>query len=109
MSDFPRLNYMLDDSSCESLAGYEPVRATNGKLYVRRMFTSDERNFSLSFLLNSAGISSLRTHYTGHKDASFAFFWPGDNTTYTVSYVSPPQESRIGPGHWRVRVQLMER
>lgn len=109
MSDFPRLKYMLDDSSCEPLSGHETVRATNGALHVRRLFSSDKRNWILSFLLDNTDLSTLMTHYGANKDASFNFYWPGDAQTYSVSYSAAPQPSRVGPLHSRVRVTLMER
>lgn len=109
MSDFPRLQYMLDDSTCEPLSGHEPVRATNGSLRMRRLFTGDKRNWSLSFVLDDTAFATLTAHYAANKDGQFLFYWPGDRQSYTVSYVSAPSEARVGPMHSRVRVELMER
>lgn len=109
MSDFPRLKYLLDDSTVEQLSGHEPVRATNGALRVRRLFSGDKRNWSLSGLLENGELDALMAHYGANKDAQFNFYWPADRQTYTASYVAAPQPARIGPMHSRVRVQLMER
>jgi len=109
VSDFPRLKYMLDDSTVDPLSGHEATRATNGALRLRRLFTGDKRNWSLSYLLEDADFDSLMAHYAANKDGQFNFYWPGDRQTYTASYVAAPQPSRIGPMHSRVRVQLMER
>lgn len=109
MSDFPRLRYLLDESTCDPLSGHEPVRATNGGLHVRRLFSSDKKNWSLVYLLENDALDTLDSHYGSHKDAQFSFYWPGDRQTYTVSYAAAPQPARLGPLHSRVRVQLMER
>ena len=109
MSDFPSLRYMTDESICEQQSGHEPVRATNGALHVRRMFTGEKRTFQLVFVVDAANRAALASHYSDNRDASFSFFWPDDRQTYTVSYSTAPQYAPMGPMMTRARVTLMER
>jgi len=107
VSAYPRLP-TLRESECEVLSGHEPVRATNGALHMRRMFTGEKRNFSLAHVLTAAQRAELQAHYAAHRDSSFAFTWGEDGQTYTVSYAAAPAYSRLGPLYSRARVMLME-
>ena len=107
MSDYPRV-HMLSDSTCEVLGGHEPVRATNGALHLRRMFTSEKRNLLIMHILTPAERSALAAHYAANKDLSFAFYWPTDNATYTVVYAAAPRYSRAGTRFSQANVSLME-
>jgi hypothetical protein len=108
VSDYPRLP-TLRESEAEVLSGHEPVRATNGALHMRRMFSGEKRNFSLAHVLTPAQRADLEAHYAAHKDASFSFTWAEDGQAYTVSYGAAPQFGKAGVSFSRARVQLMER
>jgi hypothetical protein len=109
VSDFPRLQYMLDDSTCETQSGHDFVRATNGALHVRRYFNDEKRMWLLSFFLSATSREDLQDHYDDNKDGQFDFYWPGDDATYTASYIAAPEYAKAGPQYVRARVQLMER
>lgn len=108
MSDYPRLP-MLRDSSAEVLSGHEPVRATNGALHMRRMFSAEKRDFVLLHILTADNRAALEAHYTANKDAQFTLYWPETGQNYTVSYAAAPQYDKAGMRYSRARVTLMER
>jgi len=108
VSDYPRLP-ILRESTCETLSGHEPARATNGALHMRRLFTGEKRNFNLAHVLTADHRAALAAHYAAHKDAAFNFTWPEDGQVYSVSYGAAPQFDKAGVAFSRARVTLMER
>jgi hypothetical protein len=106
MAAYPSLP-LTTNSEPRRLDGYEPVRATNGLLKMRKMFNADKFEFDLEHELTASQKTSLESHYAGDKTNSFSFTWPG-GSTYTVKYMMSPQY-RDMPGGWFVaRVKLGE-
>ena len=104
--DYPKLP-LLATSVPQRESGIVPVRATNGKLMVRRFYSADKLNFDLSHWLLDAEYTALEAHYQAHKTLSFSFFWPELGQTYTCVYASAPLPTK-SDGRWMVSVRLME-
>lgn len=90
MSTYPRF-FTLSDSTQVAASGVEPLRATNGALKVRRMWSGDKKTFELGHLLTATEKETLDAFYAAEKDADVSYISPWDGTTYTVRFVAPPQ------------------
>lgn len=106
MAAYPTLNTQ-ETSRIDVEAGYEPVRATNGSLKVRRMFSADKASFTLDHDLTSAQKSTLDSFYASNKDLDVTYTWPGTGASYTVRFVAAPQYV-WHPWGFRARVMLVE-
>ncbi len=98
---------LLNTSTAERDAGFEPVRATNGVLKVRRAFSAEKTSFNLEHVLTDAQRSTLEAAYVANRTANLTFTWPLDGVAYTVRFAAAPVYSRNGPW-WRARVRLEE-
>lgn len=93
----PYPNYMmLEDSEGTKEAGIEAVRATNGLLRVRKLFSADKMDFVVVHMLTRAERDALQAFYVANVASEFAFVWPGDGATYTCRFSAAPQFSRRG-------------
>lgn len=98
---------ILEDSEAAVGAGIEAVRATNGLLRVRRLYSSDKTDFTVVHMLTRAERDALLAHYAANVAAEFGFVWPGDGATYTCRYAAAPQFSRRGL-YYRATVRLAQ-
>lgn len=104
--DYPKLA-LLSASTPQREHGIVPVRATNGKLMVRRFYSADKMNFDLQHWLLDTEYVTLEAHYQAHKTLSFNFYWPEMGQTYVCVYASAPLPTRAD-GRVLVSVRLME-
>lgn len=104
----PALSAPQRTSSTVRSGGQNAVRATNGALKMRRMFTTEKLEFTIDYWLTSAQKTALENFYTTNRDASNTIVWAEDGVTYTVLFVAPPQYVLMPGGWWQARVRLME-
>jgi hypothetical protein len=106
MSAYPGFK-TLSDSTALPESGVEPVRATNGSLRVRRLWSADKISFDIGHVLAAGDKATLDAFYAANKDADVSYTWPKTGATHTVRFVAPP---RYTPRThvWEVRVRLME-
>lgn len=108
MAAYPTLT-LLNSSTPRRDAGLQPRRASNGRLRMRRLYTTEKMEFDLTHWLTSAERDQLEAHYQANKDASFAFTWPTDGVMRTCMYGSAPLVTEGGGAtKWLVSVKLME-
>lgn len=107
MAAYPSLNVTVN-SRQEISDGRQVVRATNGALKVRRLYSSDKSTFSLEHELTSAQVTTLKSFYTTNADLNVDFTWAGDGTTYTVRFVRPPVYTLMPGGWYTVSVSLAQ-
>ncbi len=106
MATYPSFGVQIN-SSVKVEEGYEPVRATNGSLKIRRMFASPKRTFDIEHWLDSSEKSTLDTFYSTNKGLNVTLVWAGDGQSYTVRFVDAPQYT-WQPWGFVTRVRLME-
>lgn len=108
MAAYPTLT-LLNSSTPRRDAGLQPRRASNGRLRMRRLYTTEKMEFDLTHWLTTAERDQLEAHYQANKDGSFAFTWSLDGVTRTCMYGSAPLYTE-GPGtfRWLAAVKLME-
>ena len=106
MAAYPTLPTNLE-SAAEPIDSRILVRATNGALKMRQMHSSEKLRFVLKHDLSSAQKSSLDSHYTNNKSASFAYTWPG-GSSYTVMYAARPSYTVFPSGYAVASVVLEE-
>jgi hypothetical protein len=95
------------NSKASSDDGRIHVRATNGALKVREMFTAIKRTFNVEHYLTVADKQTLDSFYSTDKNNDVSFKWV-DGVTYTVRFIGPPQYFDQVGGWYRANVTLGE-
>jgi hypothetical protein len=95
------------NSTAERAGGFEPVRATNGLLKVRRLYSTEKTIFRLEHILNDTQKNTLETAYTTNRTLNLTFTWPLDGVSYTVRFADAPQYRKQGP-IWFANVTIMQ-
>lgn len=98
---------MLRSSRADREGGFDPVRATNGVLKVRRLYSAEKMVFRVEHILTAAQRTTLEAAYTANRTANLSFVWPVDGQTYTVRFGAAPQYTTNGPW-WFATVVLHE-
>jgi hypothetical protein len=88
---------LLKTSTAERDGGFEPVRATNGVLKVRRLFSTEKTTFRLEHILTAAQWTTLWNAYTANRTANVTLTWPVDGLSYTCRFAQAPQRRTDGP------------
>ena len=108
MATYP--NYLiLDTSDVTPVDGYEPRRASNGALKVRKLSAGEKREFTVDHLLSKTERDALEAFFQANKLLDVTLAWPGEAAAATVRFVAAPKYS--GPSGTRmyaVRVRLAE-
>ena len=107
MAAYPTFNHQRSGPGPARSDGQEAVRATNGGLKVRRLYSATKSDFTIDHWLTSAEKTTLDSFYTTNRDLDVTYTSPEDSTAYTVRFVAPPQYIRM-PGWYQARVRLME-
>lgn len=98
---------LLKSSTAERDGGFEPVRATNGALKVRRSYSTEKTTFRLEHILTDAQKTTLENAYLANRTLNCTLAWPVDGLNYTVRFAGPPQYRKDGPW-WFASVTVME-
>lgn len=94
---YPNLPIMRDGTSAERQGGIDPVRATNGTLKVRRLYSADKIHFTIVHWLSDEQLSTLQAAYTAFKNSTVTLTWPEDGQNYVCVFAAAPQyEKRTG-------------
>jgi hypothetical protein len=105
---YPTTIPIMAESRATREGGFVPVRATNGLLKVRRLWSAEKWSFDLVHWLSSAQRTTLETAYAANRTNNVTLTWPADGSTYTCRFASAPSyEWRTG-GFWVARVRLEE-
>lgn len=104
---YPTTLPIMADSTADREGGFEPVRATNGLLKIRRLYSAEKTTFRLVHWLSDAQKATLETAYSTYKTANLTLVWPGDGASYTVRFGAAPQYEKR-PGYHLARVLLLE-
>lgn len=104
MSDYPALTLENGDSALSSASSRVPNDGQvldygdDGVARVRVLYQATQWVFELDYpALTATQVSDLLAHYAAHRLASFGFTWPGDQSSYTCQYLTPPRP-RESPG-----------
>lgn len=107
MATYPNFQYTTG-LSVQRSDGRINVRASNGALKSRLLYSQEKRTFDIMHELSRAQRSALDTFYNTNRDLNVTYVPPGETTSYTVRFAAPPQY-QAGVGEWcSVRVQLIE-
>jgi len=107
MATYPTLPWMRDGTKIDRQGGFEPVRASNGALKVRRLYSGEPHDFDIEHWLSDAQKSTLESFYGTNKLLDVTLTNPEDGASYTVRFAAAPVYE-WHPGYWRTRVRLME-
>lgn len=106
MSAYPTF-FTLRDSTLVTDSGVEPVRATNGALRTRRLWTVDKASIEIGHLLTVTERNTLEAFYAAEKDNNVTYTWPKTGAAYTVRFAAPPRYIPRG-NRFEARVRLLE-
>lgn len=106
MANYPGF-LTLADSTATPDSGIQPVRATNGALKLRRMWSADKTDFDIGHVLSASEKSTLDAFYAANKDLDVTYRWPATGATSVVRFLGPPRYRPVGV-HFEVRVRLLE-
>lgn len=87
--------------------GFDAVRATNGLLKVRRLYSAEKMTFRLIHWLSDAQKVTLETTYQSFKTSNLTLAWPEDGASYTVRFGAAPLHVKQA-GYWESTVLLLE-
>lgn len=107
MAAYPTMSHQRSGPGPARSDGQDAVRATNGGLKVRRLYSATKSDFIIDHWLTDAQKTTLDSFYTTNRDLDVTYTSPEDSVSYTVRFVSPPQYIRM-PGWWQARVRLAE-
>lgn len=103
---YPTALPIMEGSTAERDGGIDPVRASNGLLKIRRLFSADKTTLNIIHWLSDAQRTSLEASYQADRLLNFTFLWV-DGVTYTVRYAAAPQYQKK-PGYWIATVRMSE-
>lgn len=107
MAAYPSFYWSKEGTTLSIDDGMQAVRATNGKLKVRNLYTADKRDWQLSHWLTTAQRSTLDAFYAANKLLDVTFTSADDGATYTVRFVAAPiYQWQVS--YWVARVHLKE-
>lgn len=107
MAAYPSFGHLRSGPGPSRSDGQEIVRASNGALKVRRLYSATKSDFAIDHMLSAAEKTTLDSFYTTNRDLDVSYTSPEDGATYTVRFAAPPQYLRF-PSWYQARVRLME-
>jgi hypothetical protein len=105
MSAYPAFPVQRAGSAAQRAGGQQVVRATNGAVRVRRLYSTEKTTFDLVHWLTDAQRTTLETFYQANRDGDVTLTWAEDGLAYTTRFAAPPQYLRR-EGWWEARVRL---
>lgn len=107
MAFYPTLPWMQAGTVIEREGGITPVRATNGLLKVRRLYTAEKRRWKAEHWLSDSQRTTLEAFYVANRVLNVDLVSPDDSQTYSVRFAAAPVYQWT-PGYWIARVSLEE-
>lgn len=107
MAAYPSYHWQRNGTKTDIEAGINPVRASNGTLKVRRLYSADKRAWQITHWLTGAERTALESFYGTNRMLNVDLTPPDTGGTYTVRFAAAPQyEER--DGFWVATVRLVE-
>lgn len=107
MAAYPTLPITLNSRRSFD-SGRTAVRATNGALKVRALYSSEKATIELEHELTAAQATSLDSFYGTNKDLDVTFTWPQPVENYTVRFVAKPRHDPQPGGWFKTYVTLLQ-
>lgn len=107
MAAYPSFGHLRSGPGPTRSDGQEPVRASNGTLKVRRLYSATKSDFAIDHMLTLPEKATLDAFYVANRDLDVSYTSPEDGAAYTVRFAAPPQYVRF-PSWVQARVRLME-
>jgi hypothetical protein len=107
MAAYPSTLTVLAEYEETRIDGFVGLRATNGKLKVRKLMDGEKQEWTILHNLTSADRTTLENFYQANKYLSFDFTFPGVGT-YTCKFLSAPKYRSIPGGWFKCSVRIGE-
>lgn len=104
---YPSLPIIREGSRAERRGGLDPVRASNGVLKVRRLYSADKTDFTLVHWLSDSQRATLEACWQANRTGNVTLTWPEDGAAYLCRFADSPLYERR-PGWWVATVRLLE-
>ena len=108
MAAYPTLPWLREGTAVDRDGGTEPVRASNGVLKVRIMYSAVKMSVTASHWLTDAQKSTLESFYGTNKALDVTLTLPTDGASYTVRFAGAPVYEQQYTNRWVARVNLVE-
>lgn len=108
MASYPTLPWLREGTAADRDGGFEPVRATNGALKVRRLYSTEKQSFQIANWLTDAQKTTLESFYTANRLAHVTLTTPWDGASYTACFVAAPVYEWQYNDRWIARVRMFE-
>ena len=107
MANYPTLPQIIGSTKISD-DGTTLDFAESGKPRLRQYYTQVREQFNILHDVDGTDKDTILSHYDGDKANVFNFTFKGDNVTYSVRYISVPNETPVaGTDRWRVAVRLV--
>ena len=107
MAAYPSYYWQRAGTKTDIEAGINPVRASNGTLKVRRLYSADKRDWLITHWLTSAERTTFDTFYTTNRNLTVDLTPPDTGGTYSARFAAAPQYEQRD-GFWIVAARLVE-
>ena len=107
MAAYPTLPWGRNNTKISREGGFQPVRATNGALKVRKLYSTEKKQWDIEHWLTDAQKATLETFYQANKVLNITVTTPDDGATYTARFATAPTYT-AQVSYWVTTVKLME-
>ena len=107
MAAYPTLPWAREGTVITREGGLVPVRATNGTLKVRRLFSAEKLAWQIEHRLTSAERTTLETFYATNRVLTIQVTAPDTGVTSQARFAAAPEYELRG-AYWVATVRLLE-
>lgn len=107
MAAYPTTIPITYESTPSRVDGFVALRATNGKLKVRKLMSGEKNEWEVAHDLTGAQRTTLEAFYQANKYLTFDFTWPGVGT-FTCKFMSAPVYTDMPGGWYKCKVKIGE-
>ena len=108
MAAYPTLPWLVDGTATDRDGGLDPVRASNGTLKIRRLYSADKAGWTIAHWLTDAQKATLEAFYTTNRTLNVTLTPPYEGASYTVRFAATPVYEPKYANRWVAKVRLLE-
>ena len=107
MAAYPSLPWVQEGTQINREGGFVPVRATNGVLKVRRLFSTEKLAWDIVHRLSNSERTTLEAFYVANRILTIDLTAPDTGVTSQARFAAAPAYRQMG-GFWQATVRLLE-
>lgn len=106
MAAYPSLPITYESEE-DRIDGFVALRATNGKLKVRKLMAGEKNEWTIQHNLTSAQRTTLENFYQANKLLTFDFTFPNIGT-FTCKFMTAPKYKSMDGGWYKATLRIGE-